>query len=126
MKHMKRTIIGLLLTTIASLTFGAGGHGVQVAAIDTDNHHTQDHQSGASHDDLADVHTDKTECHATDSLALITPLRSNDQVIIISTVQMYAVENSHTTQDQFVSSLREKIPLFEMANVHTTTLALRV
>ena len=125
MKDLKHLIIGLLITTIATMAFGTDGHVLQLAA-GVDNHHAQDHQSGASHDTLADAHSDEAECHAADSFALTTDTSRSDHVVLVSTVRTYAAVENHSIQDPIVFSLREKILLFELANIHTTTLALRV
>lgn len=119
---MKHNIIGLTITAIAAFTFSAGGHsvlGASMSTVDNDHHHAE-HAFGAT------SHSEHSECHSSDAQVLPTVANGNVQVILAKIFRTYVVERNITIQKPIAYSLREKVPLFERANNHTTTLAQRV
>ncbi|MDA0376712.1 MAG: hypothetical protein O3A80_05420 [bacterium] len=115
MKNFRRNIIGLMITALAVFTVSAGGHGGVL-----------EHDSGLTHDHLAATHSDDTQCHAAVAQEFFAQASNNVQVILKDTVRTYTVTESLSIRKPIAISPREKVPLFEFATIHTTTLALRV
>lgn len=128
MKNMKKNTIGLMIIALLMLTVSAGGHGVLAySESGTDNdHHQAEHDFGLTHDNLAPGHSEEAQCHAADAQEFLAHASNGIQVIFKGAVISNAIVENSSEWQLGVSSPREKIPLFEFAKIHTTTLALRV
>lgn len=128
MKTIRRNITGVLFVSIAAFTVSAGGHGVLGTSVSVagNDHHQAEHESGLTHDNLAAAHSEETQCHAADDQEFLAQASNNVQVVFKETVRTNVVVENSTVCKLGASSPREKIPLFELAKIHTTTLTLRV
>lgn len=125
---MQHNIIGVIITAIVAFTVSAGGHGVLGSSVSEvgNDHHQAEHESGLTYDNLAATHSEETQCHAADAQEFLVQASSNVQVVLIETIRTYIVTESLSIRKPIAYSLLEKVPLFELAKIHTTTLALRV
>ena len=117
-----------MITAITAFTVSAGGHGILSASVSTlgSDHHLVEHDSGLTNDNLAAAHSEETQCHSANTQVFLAVTSGNAQVVLTETVRMYIAKESTPTWQPIALSPRGKIPLFELANIHTTTLAQRV
>jgi hypothetical protein len=128
MKKVLRNIAGLVTVALITTTISIGGHTVfgSFSTVSDSDHHALEHELDVTSDTIAEAHSDESDCHGTDPQLTSSLSTTNLKVIISHVVYSYAETATHHYSIALLSSQREKVPLFEMAKIHTSTLALRV
>jgi len=128
MKKVLRNITGLITVSLITTLVSIGGHTLfgSFSAIDGSEHHVLEHELDITSDTIAEAHSDESDCHGTDPQLTSSLGTSNVKVIISHVVYSYAETVTQHYSSAILFSQREKVPLFEMAKIHTSTLVLRV
>ena len=127
MHNIRRKATGIFIASIALFAMSSGGHGMQIEAVDFVDHHAQDHEHGFTQDSLADNHSEDKQCHPADVQVLAALTSTTVSVFMNESLRVFLIQQDDDLVSKHTAlSPREKVPLFELATLHTTTLALRV
>ncbi|PIR53799.1 hypothetical protein COU75_04240 [Candidatus Peregrinibacteria bacterium CG10_big_fil_rev_8_21_14_0_10_42_8] len=128
MNRMYSQISGLITVALIATLFSIGGHTVfgSFSSMNDTEHHAIEHELDITADTIAAAHSDESDCHGTDPQLISSLSTTNLKVIISHVIYSYFETETQHYSNVILSSQRDKIPLFEMAKIHTSTLTLRV
>jgi uncharacterized Zn finger protein len=128
MNKAYRQIAGLVTIALVTTIVSIGGHTVfgSFSTVSDSDHHALEHELDMTSDTIAEAHSEESDCHSTDPQLTSSLGASKLEVISLHVAYSYSDIKTHHYSKALLLPQREKVPLFEMAKIHTSTLALRV